>query len=67
MIECPNREENLKLCGCTYEPCSRKGMCCVCIRHHRDKGEVPGCLFPKEAEKSYDRSVKRFLESFRKS
>ena len=67
MKECANRNENLKSCGCTYPSCSRKGMCCSCIRHHREKGEIPGCLFPKEAEKTYDRSVRRFLESVKKS
>jgi hypothetical protein len=63
MKDCPNRAENLKSCGCTYSSCSRRGMCCECIRHHKAKGELPGCLFPREAEKTYDRSVKRFLES----
>jgi len=29
-MEC-NRERNLEHCNCTYEPCSRKGICCECI------------------------------------
>lgn len=37
-------------------------MCCICIRHHREKGEMPGCLFPDEAEKTFDRSVEKFVE-----
>jgi hypothetical protein len=66
MKECQNRAENLKSCGCTYSSCSRRGMCCECIRHHREKGEIPGCLFPKEAEKAYDRSVRKFVGSVNK-
>lgn len=38
-------------------------MCCECIRYHRAKNELPGCLFPKEAEKTYDRSVRKFVGS----
>ncbi len=49
-------------CTCTYEPCSRKGKCCECIAYHRRNGELPGCLFPKDAERTYDRSVRKFVE-----
>jgi hypothetical protein len=66
MKECQNRQENLKSCTCSYPGCSRKGMCCECIRHHREKNELPGCLFPKEAEKTYDRSVRKFVGSVKK-
>jgi hypothetical protein len=66
MKECANRSENLKSCGSTYSSCARRGMCCECIRHHRAKNEIPGCLFPKEAEKTHDRSMKKFVESTRK-
>ncbi len=65
MQECPNREKNLEFCTCTYHGCPRKGMCCECIRHHRERGEIPGCLFPKDAEKTYDRSVRKFVSVFR--
>ena len=62
MKECVNREENLKGCTCTYPGCSRKGMCCECIKHHREVGEMPGCLFPSEIERTFDRSVDKFVE-----
>lgn len=62
-ITCPNRELNLANCTCTYDPCKRKGMCCECISHHRENNEIPGCLFPPVVEKTYDRSVKRFVAS----
>jgi hypothetical protein len=61
MTDCPNQDKNLEECACTYPGCSRKGLCCDCIRHHRLKGEIPGCLFPREAERSFDRSVEAFL------
>jgi len=62
MKECANREENLSHCTCTYPSCERKGMCCECIRYHREAGEIPGCLFPPDIEKTFDRSVRKFIE-----
>jgi hypothetical protein len=62
MKECVNREENFSECTCTYPGCPRKGMCCECIRHHRENGELPGCLFPKDIEKTFDRSIRKFVE-----
>lgn len=42
--DCPNKEENKKNCPCTYEPCSRKGVCCECINYHRSLGQKPACM-----------------------
>lgn len=61
-MEC-RKEENLKTCGCSYPGCPRKGLCCECIRHHREKHEMPGCLFSAEAEKTFDRSIANFIKS----
>ncbi|MEO0077651.1 MAG: DUF6485 family protein [candidate division WOR-3 bacterium] len=58
-------ESNRKACTCTYEACSRKGRCCECISYHRQHKEIPGCLFPPEAERTYDRSIKAFLAASR--
>ncbi|MBF0331115.1 MAG: hypothetical protein HQL17_04200 [Candidatus Omnitrophica bacterium] len=60
------KEQNLKDCGCTYPGCSRKGMCCQCVRYHRAKGAIPGCFFPRDTEKTYDRSLTNLLERLRK-
>ncbi|WP_459895276.1 DUF6485 family protein [Desulfurobacterium crinifex] len=60
-MEC-KREENLKSCACTYVYCNKRGICCDCIRSHRERGEIPGCLFPPEAEKQYNRSLEFFLQ-----
>ncbi len=62
-MDCPKHEENLAVCTCTYEPCSRKGRCCECIAYHRRSGELPGCLFPRDAEATFDRSIAGFKRS----
>ena len=58
-MEC-KKEENLKHCNCTYS-CSKKGVCCECVKYHREHGELPACYFGKEAEKTYDRSIEHFV------
>jgi len=64
-MQCPNKEKNLDMCGCTYS-CAKKGMCCECLHYHRKKGEIPGCFFPADAEKKYDRSIEYFIEVYQK-
>lgn len=58
---CSNLADNRKSCSCTYEPCSRKGKCCACVAYHRSRGELPGCFFPSDVERTYDRSIRRFV------
>lgn len=65
MREC-KIEDNKAKCNCTYEPCSRKGICCECIRYHREAGELPACYFPADVERTYDRSIGKFIETYRK-
>ena len=55
----------VKTCSCTYEPCRRKGVCCDCVAYHRAAGELPGCLFSREAERTYDRSIEKFIASLK--
>lgn len=59
-MEC-KQSTNMKRCTCTYEPCSRKGICCECVAYHLRSNEVPGCFFPKQAERTYDRSFENFI------
>ncbi|HJX69540.1 MAG TPA: DUF6485 family protein [Dehalococcoidia bacterium] len=59
-------EANKAKCTCTYEPCEKKGKCCECISHHLALGELPGCLFPPETERTYDRSMAKFVAVFAK-
>jgi hypothetical protein len=56
-------DKNRGRCTCTYEPCSRKGICCECVTYHKKSGELPGCFFSPEAEKTYDRSISFFIRS----
>jgi len=63
-MEC-NKEKNLSFCNCTYEPCSRKGICCECIAYHRSMNELPGCYFSKKGEATYDRSIEAFIRDYR--
>ena len=54
------KDQNLKSCNCTYEPCSRKGTCCDCLRYHLRMRELPACCFPDDAEQTFDRSFEHF-------
>jgi hypothetical protein len=55
------KEKNLKKCTCTYDSCSRKGICCECLAYHLKARELPGCCFPENAEATYDRSFDHFV------
>jgi len=63
MPECPSTKRNMNFCTCTYEPCPRKGRCCECIQYHARANELPGCLFPPEYERMYDRSIRQFIRA----
>jgi hypothetical protein len=66
MPEC-HIEVNREDCTCTYTACSRRGKCCECLEHHWQNRELPGCLFPPEAEKTYDRSLEHFIQIYGQS
>jgi len=65
MAEC-KMKENKARCNCTYEPCSRKGVCCDCISYHLDLGQVPACFFTADIEKTYNRSIENFVATYKK-
>jgi len=58
-MEC-KQDQNLQSCACTYDGCARKGICCECIEYHLKARQLPGCCFPPEAERTYDRSFDHF-------
>lgn len=64
-MEC-KREENLLECTCSATTCGNRGICCECVRHHREAGQIPGCFFPKSAELKHDRSIEYFIEVYSK-
>jgi hypothetical protein len=59
-MEC-KKTQNTKACTCTYETCPRKGVCCECVAYHLRNNELPGCFFPAQAERTYDRSYAHFV------
>lgn len=65
-MNCSNKEKNLQGCPCTYPGCSKKGICCECLRYHLTNREVPACFFLPDAERTYDRSVEYFISLYKK-
>lgn len=63
MAEC-TYQRTMKWCNCTYEPCDKKGKCCECLRSHLKAGEFPACVFPNDVEKTFDRSIERFMKTY---
>lgn len=62
---CANKDRNLQNCTCTYTACGTRGVCCDCVQKHLAQQQIPGCFFPADAEKTYDRSFKKFVETYR--
>ncbi len=63
-MEC-KKESNAKDCGCTYMACGKRGVCCDCLQAHLSRQELPGCCFPPDAEKTYDRSFQAFAKAWK--
>jgi hypothetical protein len=63
MREC-TAKKNIAHCNCTYEPCSKKGICCECLQYHLRMGQLPACVFPNDKEKTYDRSIETFIKTY---
>ena len=62
--ECMNKKRNLDFCSCSYDGCSRKGVCCDCLQYHLKSRQLPGCCFPPSAERTYDRSFEAFARAW---
>ncbi|MGE5610699.1 MAG: DUF6485 family protein [Bacillota bacterium] len=63
-MEC-RKQQNNKNCTCTYAGCSRHAVCCECLAYHLKNRELPGCCFPPEAERTYDRSFEAFADAWK--
>jgi hypothetical protein len=61
-VSCENQQKNLQKCNCTYAGCDKKGTCCECLHYHLAMRQLPGCCFPADAEATYDRSFRKFIE-----
>jgi len=62
-MEC-KQADNAATCACTYVTCGKRGICCECIASHLANKQLPGCCFPPEAEKGYDRSFANFAKAW---
>ena len=62
MTNCDNVIHHPDDCPCTYPGCPNHAKCCECLRYHLARQELPGCCFPPEIEKTYDRSFARFAK-----
>ena len=40
------------------------GNCCACIQYHLKLKELPACAFPDDVEKTWDRSFRKFIETW---
>ncbi|MGC8739176.1 MAG: DUF6485 family protein [Candidatus Hydrogenedens sp.] len=62
--KCKNQEHNQSFCSCSYPGCPRHAVCCECLQYHLKKRQLPGCCFPPDAEKTYDRSFEAFARAW---
>lgn len=63
MSDCRNQNKNVNRCTCTAS-CGQKGFCCECLHSHLAKKQLPGCCFPPNVEKTYDRSFQAFIKAW---
>ena len=58
-MEC-KKSSNARFCNCTYPGCEKHGICCECLHYHLGMRQLPACCFPKDVERTYNRSFERF-------
>ena len=63
-MEC-KKDTNLDNCNCSYPSCSRKGLCCDCLRYHLASKQLPACCFPNAVERTFDRSFQAFAKAWK--
>jgi len=63
-MECKKDKNLTDRCNCTYAGCDKKGVCCDCLAYHLKMRQLPGCCFPAEVERSYDRSFQAFARAW---
>jgi hypothetical protein len=54
------KSSNARFCTCTYPGCEKHGICCECLHYHLGLRQLPACCFPKDVERTYDRTFERF-------
>lgn len=63
--DCEHLKKNREFCNCSYTGCPRKGNCCACLQYHLRMNELPACVFPVDVERTWDRSFRRFIETYK--
>ncbi|MEW6238626.1 MAG: DUF6485 family protein [Candidatus Omnitrophota bacterium] len=61
MSTCQNKVK----CTCTYGGCDKHGKCCECLQYHLRMKELPACCFPPQVERTYDRSFRKFIDTYK--
>ncbi len=56
--------KNAPRCNCSYPGCPRHGICCDCLHYHLAKRQLPACAFPADVEATWDRSFRKFIETY---
>jgi hypothetical protein len=64
-MKCPNESANMARCTCSYPGCPNHAACCDCLHSHLAKKQLPGCCFPPDIERTYDRSFRAFAKAWR--
>lgn len=62
---CANQSSKFDACPCSYQGCPRHAKCCECIQSHVSRQQLPACCFPSDAERTYDRSFAKFVETYK--
>ncbi|MBN2326946.1 MAG: cytosolic protein [Candidatus Omnitrophica bacterium] len=60
MADCNNQID----CPCTYSGCDKHGKCCECLQYHLRMQQLPACCFPPDVERTYDRSFRKFIQTY---
>ncbi len=60
-MSCSENSANSR-CTCSKSDCLTWSDCRLCVPKHRNRGEIPGCFFTPEGEKTYNRSIEFFIQ-----
>jgi hypothetical protein len=55
-------EDKKNKCACPKKTCPNNGMCCNCVKKHRETDSLPFCLF---LDNNGDKSLKNFYNKLK--
>ena len=57
----------VKECICPKTTCPNHKKCCTCVENHRNKGNLPFCMFPdSDGDRSLESYYRKLKERFEK-